>query len=213
LDARAIVDLDAETQPRRRFAHLAIRPYPEELEQAFELNDGTQVLLRPIKPEDEPLWHKMLASCSQESIRFRFRHLFQVMSHEMAARYCFIDYDRELAIVAEIERMGQREIAGVGHLVCDVDHVHAEYAALVGDEWQGNGLGTLLTRYCLEIAASWGLQAVFGETEPSNHRMLATFRRFDFELTYGREFDDPVIAIKNLSDGPVVRKKTKTAAL
>ena len=158
LDARASIDLATENQPVRRFAHLAIRPYPEELEKTCELNNDTKVLLRPIRPEDEPLWHKMLAACSQESIRFRFRHLFQAMSHEMAARYCFIDYDRELAIVAEVEQMGQRQLAGVVHLVCDVDHVQAEYAVLVTDNWQGYGLGTRLTEYCLEIAASWGLE-------------------------------------------------------
>lgn len=213
LDARANIDLDASKRPWRRFAHLAIRPYPEELEQVVDLNDGTQVMLRPIRPEDEPLWHKMMADCSQESIRFRFRHLFKVMSHEMAARYCFIDYDRELAIVAEIEQMGQRELAGVGHLVCDVDHVQAEFAALVTDKWHGRGLGTRLTRYCLEIAASWGLEKVFGETDRNNHRMLATFRRQGFELTFGKEFDDPVIAVKTMSPSSVVKTEIKASAL
>jgi acetyltransferase len=106
LDARVRIDRKAADRPGRRFAHLAICPYPEELVQTRCLNNGTQVLLRPIKPEDEPLWHKLLADCSQESIRFRFRYLFRAMSHEMAARYCFIDYDRELAIVVEIEQMG-----------------------------------------------------------------------------------------------------------
>ena len=68
-----------------------------------KLKDGTPVLLRPIKPEDEPMWHELLASCSPESIRFRFRYLFKQTTHEMATRFCFIDYDREIAIVAEIE--------------------------------------------------------------------------------------------------------------
>jgi acetyltransferase len=211
LDARADVDLKAEKPSPRRFSHLAIRPYPEELERASVLKDGTPVLLRPIKPEDEPLWHKMLADCSQESIRFRFRHLFQAMSHEMAARYCFIDYDRELAIVAEVEQNGRREFAGVVHLVCDVDHGQAEYAVLVTDRWQGQQLGTHLTQYCLEIASRWGLKKVIGETEKHNHRMLATFRRFGFELTYGTEFDDPVIAIKTVSPGGITPGKNETA--
>ena len=199
LDARVRIDREATDQPGRRFAHLAIRPYPEELVQTRCLNNGTQVLLRPIKPEDEPLWHKLLADCSQESIRFRFRYLFQAMSHEMAARFCFIDYDRELAMVAEIEQMGKRELIGVGHLVCDVDHLNAEYAVLVADNWQGQGLGNLLTQYCLEIAAGWELQEVVGETERTNQRMIATFRRYGFELAFGKAFDDPVIARKKLS--------------
>jgi acetyltransferase len=211
LDARADVDLKAEKPSPRRFAHLAIRPYPEELERDCVLSDGTRVLLRPIKPEDEPLWHKMVADCSQESIRFRFRHLFQAMSHEMAARYCFIDYDRELAIVAEVEQNGRRELAGVVHLVCDVDHGQAEYAVLVADQWQGRQLGTRLTEYCLKIAAWWGLEKVIGETERHNHRMLATFRRFGFDLTYGTESDDPVIAIKTISPGGTTPGKNEIA--
>jgi acetyltransferase len=211
LDARADIDRRAKKQPPRRFAHLAIRPYPEELERTVVLNDGTRVLLRPIRPEDEPLWHQMLAHCSQESIRFRFRYLFQAMSHEMAARYCFIDYDRELAIVAEVEQDGRREFAGVVHLVCDVDHGQAEYAVLVTDRWQGQRLGTRLTQYCLEIAARWGLKKVIGETELHNHRMLATFRRFGFDLTYGTEFDDPVVAIKTIAPRGTSKGKSEAA--
>jgi len=131
----------------------------------------------------------------------------------MAARYCFIDYDRELAIVAEIEQMGKRELIGVGHLVCDVDHLNAEYAVLVADNWQGQGLGNLLTQYCLEIAAIWDLQEVVGETEPTNQRMIATFRRYGFELTFGKAFDDPVIARKKISSEETAKKDIETRTL
>ena len=103
-------------------------------------------------------------------------------------------------------------LAGVVHLVCDVDHVQAEYAVLVTDNWQGRGLGTRLTEYCLEIAASWGLTKVIGETEKHNHRMLATFRRYGFELTYGKEYDDPVLAIKHMSPSGIVEKTIETFA-
>lgn len=213
LDARARLDRKAMDQPARRFSHLAIRPYPEELMQARHLNDGTTVLLRPIKPEDEPLWHKMLADCSQESIRFRFRYLFQAMSHEMAARYCFIDYDRELAIVAEVASQGNRELIGVVHLVCDADHRKAEYAVLVADAWQGHGLGSLLTQYCLEIAANWGLKEIIGETEQTNHRMIAVFRRYGFELKFGAAFDDPVIARKILPAKELAESNAENATV
>ncbi len=206
---RARIDVNAEIQPARPFAHLAIRPYPQELKQVCYLKCGIRVLLRPIRPQDEPLWHQMVTQCSLESIRFRFRYLFQAMSHEMAARYCFIDYDRELALVAEIEQMGKREIIGVVHLVCDADHSQAEYAILVADQWQGKGLGTELTRCCLSIAASWGLRKVTGETERHNHRMLSTFRRFGFDLTYGEELDDPVLAVKHIAAARVVPRESE----
>ncbi len=101
------------------------------------------------------------------------------MSHEMAARYCFIDYDRELAIVAEVEQNGQRELAGVVHLVCDVDHVQAEYAVLVTDNWQGYGLGTRLTRVLLGNRGQLGISK--GDrrnrkTQSSDARHVSTLR-------------------------------------
>ncbi|NQT13438.1 MAG: acetate--CoA ligase family protein, partial [Planctomycetes bacterium] len=96
LDARVIVDREMMVHPVRPYAHLAIRPYPEEFVTERKLKDGTPVILRPIKPEDEPMWHELLAGCSTESIWFRFSYLFKETTHEMATRYCFIDYDREI---------------------------------------------------------------------------------------------------------------------
>ena len=100
LDARIVVEAapPAGTKP---YAHLALRPYPEEFVRKIGLKDGAEVTLRPIKPEDEPLWMELLASCSPETIYSRFRHFFFWQSHEVATRFCYIDYDREMAIVAE----------------------------------------------------------------------------------------------------------------
>ena len=96
----------------RPYAHLAIRPYPEEYVTERTMKDGTPVVLRPIKPEDEPMWHELLGSCSTQSLWFRFSYLFKQTTHEMATRYCFIDYDREIGIVAEVEEEGQRRLIG-----------------------------------------------------------------------------------------------------
>ncbi len=182
LDARIILDHEMILAPPRPYSHLAIQPYPEEFTRSAKLKDGTRILLRPIKPEDEPMWHEMLASCSQESLWFRFRYLFKQTTHEMATRFCFIDYDREIAIVAEIEEDNQRKLIGVGRLVADTDHTDAEYAVLVADAYQGVGLGALLTDYCLEICTSWGIHSVVAETAPENSRMLGMFARREFEL-------------------------------
>lgn len=182
LDARVKIDRGAIGQVRRPYAHLAIRPYPDELVQHTRLSDGTPVTLRPIRPEDEPAWHDMLARCSPESIRSRFRLLFKEMTHEMATSYCFIDYDRELVIVAEVDVDGRRRLVGSGHLACDLSHEEAEYAVLVCDEFQRRGLGRMLTERCLEIAASWGLKQVVGETTPGNRPMIATFKRCGFDI-------------------------------
>ena len=184
LDARIVLDHAAVLAPPAPYSHLAIRPYPHEYTSIKRLRDERSVTLRPIKPEDEPLWRKMLASCSRESIWFRFRYLFQQTTHEMAARFCFIDYDREMAIVAELEQDGKRTLAGVGRLVANIDHTDAEYAVLVADEFQNLGLGSILTDYCLEICSQWNIHTVIAEVDPKNERMLNIFRHRGFALDH-----------------------------
>jgi acetyltransferase len=188
LDARVIVDRELVARAVRPYSHLAICPYPEEYVTERKLRDGTRVVLRPIKPEDEPMWHDLVASCSTESIRSRFSYMFKQTTHEMATRYCFIDYDREIGIVAEVEEEGERKLIAVGSLVADVNHEEAEYAVIVVDRWHGRGLGRLLTDYCLEVAKTWDVKAVVAETSKQNTRMLATFSGLGFHEA-GREED------------------------
>jgi len=182
LDARAVVDQRLVGRRPRPFSHLAIRPYPEEYTTEVVTAGGLEVLLRPIKPEDEPSWHEMLDACSLDSIRQRFQALVK-HTHEMATRYCFIDYDRELAIVAEVADAGERKLAGVGRLVADPDHRQAEYAVLVADPWQGRGLSDTLTEHCLAVAREWGVRSVYAETTPENLRMIAVLESHGFEVT------------------------------
>jgi acetyltransferase len=197
LDARMVVDGRRAKQPLRPFSHLAIRPYPEQYRRPVTLTDGRVALLRPIKPEDEPLWHELLTNCTRESIWSRFRYSFKETTHQMASRFCYIDYDRELAMVAEVEEHGVRRLAGVGRLAADPDHQQAEYAVLIGDPWQSCGLGGQLTDYCLEIARDWELRRVTAETSPDNSRMLAIFRGRGFDLDHSAA-RDVVIARKKL---------------
>ncbi|MBN1910505.1 MAG: bifunctional acetate--CoA ligase family protein/GNAT family N-acetyltransferase [Pirellulales bacterium] len=197
LDARVVVDRDLVVHSPRPYAHLAIRPYPEEFVTERKMKDGEKVILRPIKPEDEPMWHDLLASCSTESIRSRFSYLFKQTTHEMASRYCYIDYDREMGIVAEVKEDGQRKLIGVGRLVADMNHEAAEYAIIVVDRWHGHGLGGLLTDYCLEVAKRWGVKKVVAETGKDNHRMLGTFRARGFELDDHSE-EDVVLVTKTI---------------
>ncbi len=197
LDARVIVDREMMVHPVRPYAHLAIRPYPEEFVTERKLKDGTPVILRPIKPEDEPMWHELLAGCSTESIWFRFSYLFKETTHEMATRYCFIDYDREIGLVAEAEEDGQRKLLGVGRLVADMNHDEAEYAVLVVDRYQGHGLGGMLTDYGIEVATKWGVKSIVAETFKSNARALALFRNRGFEMDDEKE-EDVVLVRKEL---------------
>ncbi len=200
LDARVVVDRDLASHSVRPYQHLAIRPYPEEFVTERKMKDGTPVILRPIKPEDEPMWHELLSSCSTQSLWFRFSYLFKQTTHEMATRYCFIDYDREIGIVAEVGTNGNRKLIGVGRLVADMNHETAEYAVIVADQWHSKGLGGTMTDYCCEVAKKWGVKQIVAETSKDNARMLATFRNRGFSLDEEKE-EDVVLVRKDL-DGP-----------
>jgi acetyltransferase len=181
LDARIILDINVIKQPVKPYSHLAMRPYPEEYVHTTVIADK-HVTLRPIKPEDERLWFNLLESCSHESLYTRFRTVFHWKSHQVASRYCFIDYEREIAIVAETIENGERKFLGVGRLIAETDLKTVEYAILVMDQWQNQGLGSILTNYCVDIAKQWGMKKVVAYTNSDNPRMVAVFRKLGFEI-------------------------------
>ncbi len=180
VDARVYTVSKSQTTRDRRFAHLAIRPYPEEFVSERMLRDGTRVRLRPVRPEDVPHWRDLLARCSPESIRRRFRYFFAEPTQEITARFCFCDYDRELSLVAELLDEPDHPMVGVVQLLADADHDSAEFAILIADASQNNGLGSTLTDYCLEIAGTWGLKRVFAEADPANRRVVWLFKNRGF---------------------------------
>ncbi len=138
----------------------------------------------------------MISNCSAETLHSRFQCLFNTHSHEVASRFCFIDYDRELAIVVEIQdSQGKKQLIGVGRLMADVDHQNAELAILVGDRWQGKGVGSLLADCCLEISKAWGIRLVTAETSPSNYRMIQIFQRRGSQI---KHLQDIVVARKGI---------------
>jgi acetyltransferase len=185
LDARIVVD-KSKAVNADKYDHLAIVPYPEDYVSQPITIAGKQVVFRPIRPEDEPMWLEMLASCSRESIYSRFNYFFQWASHDVATRFCYIDYNREIAIVAEIEEKGQRKLVGVGRLIANFEHENVEYAILVTDKWQNKALGGLLTDYCLEISKKWGLKRVVAQTTNDNQRVISVFRKRNFNITYDK---------------------------
>ncbi|MFO0899518.1 MAG: GNAT family N-acetyltransferase [Pirellulales bacterium] len=184
LDVRIVLDEPSPTRTGRPYEHLAITPYPEQLVRAAECG-GQPITLRPIRPEDEPLWRRLLAETSAESRWRRFGYSFAEVTHELAARFCFVDYDRELAIVAETGEGADRKLLGVGRLTCEPDRRIAHLALLVIDSWQGRGLGSLLADYCLELADRGDIEEVLAETEPENGRMLSILRRRRFRFESG----------------------------
>ncbi|MEI6455797.1 MAG: bifunctional acetate--CoA ligase family protein/GNAT family N-acetyltransferase [bacterium] len=197
LDARIALDKKLPVDEIPEYSHLALHPYPEKYVRQTTLQDGTEVLLRPIKPEDEPLWLEMIGNCSKESLYSRFRYFFHWKSHEVATRYCYIDYDREIAIVAEIIQEEQKKLIGVGRLIADPDHETVEYAILIIDAWQHKDLGNIITDFCLEIANRWNLKKFVAQTTTDNKRMISVFQKRGFEIKINNN-DATVEVIKSL---------------
>ena len=187
LDARIVIDQELVGKDLPQFSHLLIHPYPDKYTKPAKLADGSTILLRPIKPEDEPLWLDLLGSCSKESIYSRFRYNFHYDSHEIATQFCFIDYAREIAIVAEVIEDGKKKLIGVGRLIADLDHETVEYAVLISDAWQKKELGTLLTEYCIEIARQWHLKRIAAETTKDNQAMITVFKKLGFKVTFNQD--------------------------
>jgi acetyltransferase len=186
LDARVVLH-DPQTDPNA-LPRAVIRPYPAEYITMFTLRDGTAVELRPIRPDDEPLMVRFHELLSEESVYFRY---FGTMSlghrtaHERLVRICFIDYDREIAVVADRRATVQQpEIMAVGRLIKTHDSNGAEMSLVVADRYQHQGLGTELVRQLLRIAEREGVPRISAFILPENQPMLQICRRLGFQLEH-----------------------------
>ncbi len=197
LGARFVLDTELLGKHVPRYSHLAIRPYPGRFVRHDRLKSGQAVTLRPIKPEDEPMWHELLGNCSAQSLRSRFFSVFKESTHQMATRYCFIDYEREMAIVAEIDGPDGRKLIGVTGLAADPDRETAEFAILVPDPSQGEGVGRLLTDYTFEVAEEWGIKRLTATMMSNNKRIINMMRSRGFKLVHDIE-ERAVFAEKEL---------------
>jgi acetyltransferase len=184
LDARIAIDKERVFRKIEPHEHMVISPYPKKYELLWTLRNGQQVLLRPIKPEDEPMWLEMFQNFSEESIRYRFFQMLKDTPHEIRVRYCNIDYDREIAIVAEATTGGKRNLLGVTRLSIEPDAKSGELAFIVGDEWQNLGLGTKIVDYTLEIAKEMGVENVYSIMLTDNYRAISLTKKMGFCLEY-----------------------------
>lgn len=190
LDARVL--LHSGKAANTELPRPAIRPYPSHYIRNLRLSDGTSAILRPIRPEDEPLMINFHESLSEESVYYRYftaLKLPQRIAHERLARICFNDYDREIALVVErtIPRTREREILGVGRLTKSHGANDAEFALLVSDRWHNNGVGTALLKTLVEIGRNEQLDRIVGYILPGNHAMQSVSRNAGFNLNYDVE--------------------------
>jgi acetyltransferase len=191
LDARTILH-DPETR-EEELPRSAIRPYPNQYVSEAKMRDGTPVIIRPIRPEDEPLMVKFHESLSERSVYMRYFHAMNLTrrtAHDRLTRICFIDYDREMALVAERENpeTGEPEILGVARLSRNRAFPdEAEFAILINDHFQGQGLGTILLEKLLEVGRAEGLRRITAQILYENRAMQHLSKKFGFHLQHDPE--------------------------
>ena len=185
LDARVI--LHPASVPDADLPHPAIRPYPSQYVWEWQTSDGTSFTLRPIRPDDEALMVDFHHQLSETSVYMRFFLPLKLdfrVSHERLFTKCFIDYDREIAIVAEYtEDHNTRHLAGIGRLIRKHSDNTAEVAFLVADKFQNRGLGTLLLEKMIHIARKEGISGLEGATLSENYGMKDVFARSGFRFS------------------------------
>jgi len=184
LDARVILDEKLMREKTiEEYNHLIISPYPTKYIQPWTCKDGRIVVLRPIRPEDEPLERELIAGLSQESSRFRFFYIIKNITHEMLSRFCNIDYEREMAIIAEYTASGKKRNVGVGRLILEPSRETGEFAIVVADDFQGNGLGLKIIDMLIGFAQDKRLRSIYGIVLHDNKQMISLARKVGFTIT------------------------------
>jgi acetyltransferase len=205
LDARIVLfgrNVRDEELPRA-----AIRPYPVEYVSEWRMKDGTSVTVRPIRAEDESRmveFHKCLSDATVYLRYFQAQRLESRVEHERLIRKCFLDYDREIALVSERLNTdtGAYELLGVGRLVRQRDQREAELGVVVADRCQGAGLGTELVRRLIEFARCEGIASIKADILSENASMVALAKHFHFRFVHDADLRS-VTATLNLDSPPV----------
>jgi acetyltransferase len=193
LDARIILhepDVKKDQLPK-----LAIRPYPTQYVSKWTMKDGTPVTIRPIRPEDEPLMVQFHKTLSEQSVYFRYFHLIKLQSrvaHERLTRICFIDYDREIALVVEYQNpeTQTRQILAVGRLSKIHGTNEAEFAIVVCDRSQCQGIGTELLQRLLQVSRDEQLSTITADILVDNYGMQKVCEKLGFRIQHT---DDPTV--------------------
>jgi acetyltransferase len=167
--------------------HLVISPYPEQYESPGIIAGDLKLFIRPIKPEDAPMLVDLFNAMSSTSRYYRFFSPLKSLPHHMLVRFTQIDYDREMALVALDEREHAERILGVARVIGKPDGQEGEFAVVVGDAWQGKGVGAELLKRCLQIVQKWGMKTVWGTALKENKQMVKLARKLGFEVSFGED--------------------------
>ncbi|HRE18896.1 MAG TPA: GNAT family N-acetyltransferase, partial [Rhodocyclaceae bacterium] len=180
-DARIVIDHSNSSGDR--YAHMAIYPYPVHLVQEWQMNDGTTVTIRPIRPEDAEMEQEFVKNMSDESRYYRFMDTLRELTQTMLVRFTQIDYDREMALIATITHDdGREEQIGVGRYVANPDGETVEFALAVGDHWQKCGVGRRLMTALIDCARQRGHRAIVGDVLSTNTKMFHLMSSLGFTI-------------------------------
>jgi len=194
VDARVVVR--HRTPTTDRYGHMAIHPYPAHLVTRWQLPDGANMVMRPIRPEDARIEDDFVRNLSPESKYFRFMRALHELTPEMLVRFTQIDYHREMAFIATTEIDGKEVEVAVGRYVTNPDGDSCEYALVVDDKWKRKGIGSRIMRGLMEVAKARGLRTMEGEILSDNANMLSLARKLGF-------------TIRSIEDDPGVQKAVK----
>lgn len=180
LDARMIVR-PARTQGKR-YGHMAIMPYPAEMVERLVLNDNTEVLVRPMRPEDADMQQDFVRNLSEESRFNRYLSSIKELSRPLLVRFTQLDYDREMALVMLRQLEGGLDQLAVSRYFVNPDNESCEFALVVADNWQGRGIGPIMMERLFDAARAQGLKTMYGEVLANNKGMLKLMARLGFKV-------------------------------
>lgn len=181
LDVRVFLAKEAQA-PGRAFGHMAIPPYPKHLVKTEKLPSGEEILIRPIRPEDGELERRFVRGLSSETKYFRFMQMLQELTPAMLERFTQIDYDREMAFLASVQKDGEEVEIGITRYSINPDAETCEFAIVVTDDWQGRGVGTVLMQSLMDEAKTKQIKKIEGQVLTGNHNMLKLMRTLGFSI-------------------------------
>ncbi len=185
VDGRIVIDY--YTPAPDHYAHMAIYPYPTHLVTHWQLPDGTDITIRPIRPEDAEIERTFVRNLSEEAKYFRFMQTLHELTPEMLVRFTQIDYDREIALIAVTSQNDDETEIGVTRYAINPDGESCEFALVISDQWQHRGIAQKLMTSLMDAARARGLKQIQGEVLSNNHNMLKLMNKLGFASVVDEE--------------------------